>query len=62
MESKTDLQSFNQLFTNYKERFVRFAGTYVNNDMVAEDIAIEGVMYYWENRNNLAEDSNIHRN
>lgn len=59
MERRTDIHTFNQLFTNYKERFVHFAKTYVDNDMVAEDIATEGLMTYWENRNILAEDSNI---
>lgn len=56
---RTDIQTFNQLFTDCKKRFVHFARTYVDDDMVAEDIATEGLMYYWENRNNLAENSNI---
>lgn len=59
MERRSDTQTFNQLFTNYKERFIHFAKTYVDDYMVAEDIATEGLMYYWENRSNLAEDSNI---
>lgn len=42
-----------------KSRFVHFANTYVSDSMIAEDIAIESLMYYWENRRNLAPDSNI---
>ena len=59
MKGGSEIYSFNQLFTDYKGRFVHFANTYVGDSMVAEDIAIESLMYYWENRRNLAPDSNI---
>ena len=37
-DNSIDLVSFNKLFTEYHERFVRFAYTYVDNYMEAEDI------------------------
>lgn len=59
MEKSGEIQMFNYLFTNYKERFIRFARTYVDDTMVAEDIVVDSLMYYWENRNSLELNSNI---
>lgn len=59
MENTNDLKAFNQLFTNYQGRFIRFANTYVRDIAVAEDFTIEALMYYWENRHSLKENSNI---
>ena len=47
-DNSIDLVSFNKLFTEYHERFVRFAYTYVDNYMEAEDIVMEAMTYYWE--------------
>ncbi|GAE17075.1 hypothetical protein IX307_000041 [Bacteroides pyogenes] len=49
-ENHTDIISFNRLFTENHARFVRFASTYVDDRMAAEDIVMEAMMYYWENR------------
>lgn len=54
-----DLKSFNQFFTEYQQRFVYFACTYVHNEAVAEDFVIEAMMYYWENKDRLSADTNI---
>lgn len=59
MKETSDIQAFNLLFTTYKGRFVRFANSYVGDGMIAEDIAIESLMYYWENRGELTPDSNV---
>ena len=59
MKGGSEIYSFNQLFTDYKGRFVHFANTYVGDSMVAEDIAIESLMYYWENKDRLPADTNI---
>ncbi|MCD8270844.1 MAG: RNA polymerase sigma-70 factor [Parabacteroides sp.] len=59
MENTTDLKAFNQLFTDYQGRFIRFANTYVRDVTVAEDFTIEALMYYWENRHSLEANSNI---
>lgn len=59
MGDYSDIEVFNQLFRNYKDRFVRFAKTYVYDSELAEDIVIESLMYYWENRASLNEGNNI---
>lgn len=54
-----DLNIFNQFFTEYQQRFVFFACTYVHDEVVAEDFVIEAMMYYWENKDRLPADTNI---
>lgn len=51
-----DLQSFNNLFIEYQVKFLNFASTYVVDRMAAEDIVMEAIMYYWENRKRLSSD------
>ncbi len=60
MDTTTEIKAFNQLFTDYYGLFVRFANTYIQDNAIAEDIAVESIMYYWENRHTLASDSNIY--
>lgn len=55
----SDLKAFNQLFTDYHGRFIRFANSYVRDQVVSEDFVVEALMYYWENRKSLAPDSNV---
>ena len=59
MKENTEIQTFNYLFTNYKGRFIHFARTYVDDEMTAEDIVVESLMYYWENRQKLDFHSNV---
>ena len=54
-----DLNTFNQFFIEYQQRFVHFACTYVRDEVVAEDFVIESMMYYWENKDRLPADTNI---
>lgn len=56
-DSGHDLQLFNNLFIEYKDRFFRFASTYVTDYMAAEDIVMEAMMSYWENRERLGADA-----
>lgn len=58
MDKDTDLLSFNKLFTEYQQRFIRFAYSYTSDIMASEDIVMEAIMYYWENRKSLSEDIN----
>jgi RNA polymerase sigma-70 factor (ECF subfamily) len=53
-----DLKDFNQLFEQYFQRFVSFAHSYVKEKSVAEDFTIEAFTSFWENRENLSEDTN----
>ena len=56
---KEDITSFNQLYKEFQRRFVRFANTYVREITTAEDITIEAMMYYWENKKRLPSDIKI---
>ncbi len=58
MHTRNELAAFNHLFS-YKERFIRFAQTYVRDTAIAEDYVIDALMYYWENRHRLGNDDNI---
>lgn len=59
MAEISDIRCFNDLFTHYQSRFVRFANSYVRDITLAEDIVAEAFMIYWENRGDLPSDSNI---
>jgi len=59
MNKVSEIKAFTQLFNDYRGRFIHFAYTYVGDEMVAEDIALESLMSYWENRSKLEPDSNI---
>lgn len=56
METASEIKAFNKLFAEYHGLFVRFANTYLQDEVAAEDIAVEGIMYYWENRHSLSSD------
>ena len=59
MSAINDIKAFNQLYTDYHERFVNFAFSYVRDLAVAEDIAVDSIMYYWERRQTLPDETNI---
>lgn len=58
METTSELKAFNQLFTEYQSRFIRFANSYTRNLSAAEDFTIEALTYYWENRHTLSPQTN----
>ena len=53
MENLSEIKEFNKLFSNYQGIFIRFANTYIQDEDTAEDIVIDSLIYYWENRNSL---------
>lgn len=57
--TKDDLALFNQFFADYRQRYIRFAVSYIREVTIAEDIVIDSMMYYWENRAKLPPDANI---
>ncbi|MCD7926831.1 RNA polymerase sigma-70 factor [Bacteroidaceae bacterium] len=60
IESKQeDIFSFNQLYKEYHKRFICFANTYVRDMTTAEDITVEALMFYWENKQMVDEKTNI---
>lgn len=59
MENHSEIKEFNKLFSDYQGIFIRFANTYLQDKEAAEDITVDSLMYYWENRHTLVPDSNI---
>lgn len=55
----SELAAFNELFTNYKGRFIRFSKTYVRDTAIAEDYVMDSFIYYWENRHKLEDNVNV---
>ncbi len=53
MDSFSDLHSFNNLFNEYHEPFIRFALSYVKEKHIAEDYVMEAFIAFWENREQL---------
>ena len=53
------LDEFCTFFSEYQRRFIAFACSYVHDEATAEDITMESIMYYWENRNRLPADTNV---
>lgn len=54
-----NLAQFNELVTNYRQRFIHFALTYTQNEYAAEDVVMEAFMALWEKRALLPTDTNI---
>ena len=52
-----DLGTFNRLFGEYQQRFIRFAVTYVSDPAVAEDVVMESFVAAWEKRAVLTAES-----
>lgn len=50
---------FAHIYEQYYDTFVRFATSYTHDQAVAEDLVVDAMMYYWENRNRLTADTNI---
>ncbi|MGM9779837.1 MAG: RNA polymerase sigma-70 factor [Prevotella sp.] len=59
MGEHTDQHRFSQLYTMYNRRFIHFAKTYVDDEMMAEDIVADSMMYFWENRHKVDAQSNV---
>ena len=59
MENISEIKEFNKLFSNYQGIFIRFAHTYIQDKETAEDIVVDSLVYYWENRHTLSSNSNI---
>jgi RNA polymerase sigma-70 factor (ECF subfamily) len=54
-----DTRRFSRLYRDYRSRFIRFAKTYVEDYDTAEDIVMDSMMYYWENRHLLQHENNL---
>lgn len=59
MARSPNLQIFNKYYTDYFDRLVRFANSYVRDISVSEDIASEAFVAYWKNMDRLPKDANV---
>lgn len=59
MSERNDIKLFNEIFTTYRDRYIRFAYSYTYNQETAEDLVTESLIYYWENRERLQDVRNI---
>lgn len=50
-------QQFHALYENNRRRLFRFALSYLRDEVVAEDIVMDGFMHYWEHRDSIREDT-----
>lgn len=51
--------NFGTFYNTYYKRFVRYAFYYVNNRQTAEDMTHDALLYYWENKNVLASETDV---
>jgi len=56
---KIDDQTFERIFSENYKKFVRFADYYVHDHQTAEDWVSDAIVYYWENRRRLPDDTNV---
>lgn len=59
MEDTGRTMTVDYVFMTHRERFVRFADSYIHHPEAAEDIVSESFLHYWEQRNNLTEVNDI---
>ncbi len=52
-------EAFETLFVKNRGKFTFFAKNYCRDEFVAEDIVVESFLYYWNNKERLADHTNI---
>lgn len=50
--------NFSDFYQEYRQRLIRFTYNYIRNDVVAEDIVSDAMIYYWENRSKFPDNIN----
>lgn len=58
LDIETDM-NFGTFYNTYYRRFVRYAFYYVNNQQTAEDMTHDALLYYWENKKQLASETDV---
>lgn len=51
--------NFATFYNTYYQRFVRYAFFYVNDRQTAEDMTHDALLYYWENKDKLPDDTDV---
>lgn len=44
---------FDRLYSDYKQKYIMIAKSYVHDGHIAEDLVTDSFVYYWENRDRL---------
>lgn len=52
------IDKFTYLYNHHYQRFFRFANNYIHDEAVAEDLVVDAMLYFWENRSRLPEEMN----
>jgi len=50
MRNSSEIKHIRELYESCYSRFLRFAKSYIPNNEIAEDVVLESLMYYWEHR------------
>jgi len=56
MNKSTKIFDFNELYKDYRQKFLLIAKMYVHDDLVAEDIVTESFINFWEKQETLSID------
>lgn len=59
MDSPLNLSTFNKLYNDYWNRFLKFAYSYVRDHSISEDIVSESFTSCWEHRSDFTHETNI---
>lgn len=54
-----DAKEFNRMFSEYRDRYIRFAQSYLKDSFLAEDFYVDSMMGFWQNRDSLPQDTNV---
>lgn len=54
-----ETDAFNELYLNYRQRFIRFSQNYVLDETIAEDLVMDAFVYTWEHRIEMDVNENI---
>lgn len=49
-------QQFHELYVKNRQKLLRFAYSYLKDEMLAEDIVMDSFMHYWEHRETIEKD------
>lgn len=52
-------KNFGTFYNTYYKRFVRYAFYYVNDSQTAEDMTHDALLYYWEHKEQLPENTDV---
>ena len=54
-----DNDFFGKIYAEYRYKFVRFANSYLRDWSASEDVVTDAFVQFWENKHELAPDSNV---